>query len=68
CSNLMTKKINVISSGIGNVHVVAADEINVTLSGIGTVFYSGPLKQQIKTGLGNIVEVKNTNIEQIGLS
>ncbi|CAF0895205.1 unnamed protein product, partial [Didymodactylos carnosus] len=33
CSNLMTKKINVISSGIGNVHVVAADEINVTLSG-----------------------------------
>ncbi|CAF0778858.1 unnamed protein product [Adineta steineri] len=57
CRNLLTKKINVISSGIGNIYITAIDEINITLSGIGTVYYSGPLKQQIKTGLGNIMEM-----------
>ncbi|CAF1636316.1 unnamed protein product, partial [Adineta ricciae] len=51
--------MNVISSGIGNIYVTATDEISITLSGIGTVYYAGPLKQQIKTGLGNIVEIPN---------
>jgi hypothetical protein len=59
CRNLLTKKINLISSGIGNIYIMALDEINITLSGIGTVYYSGPLKQQIKTGLGNIMEIPN---------
>lgn len=57
CRNLFTKKINVISSGIGNLYVKATDEINVILSGIGTVYYTGPIKQQTKTGLGNLVEI-----------
>ncbi|CAF1596668.1 unnamed protein product [Adineta ricciae] len=59
CRHLLTKKMNVISSGIGNIYVTATDEISITLSGIGTVYYAGPLKQQIKTGLGNIVEIPN---------
>ncbi len=59
CQNLVTRKINVISSGIGNIYVTATDEINITQSGIGTVYYAGPLKQQIKTGLGNIIQMEN---------
>ncbi|UJR13432.1 hypothetical protein I4U23_000446 [Adineta vaga] len=54
--SLFTKKINVISSGIGNIYVTATDEINIILSGIGTVFYKGPLRKQIRTGLGNIIQ------------
>ncbi|CAF1130254.1 unnamed protein product [Rotaria sp. Silwood1] len=59
CQNLLTTKINVISSGIGNIYVTATDEINITLSGIGTVYYIGPLKQKIKTGLGNIIQIQD---------
>ena len=59
CQNLLTKKINVLSRGIGNIYVMAIDEINITLSGIGTVYYSGPLKHRIKTGLGDIVEIQS---------
>ncbi|UJR33908.1 hypothetical protein I4U23_021327 [Adineta vaga] len=59
CRHLLTKKMNVVSSGIGNIYVTATDEVQITLSGIGTVYYAGPLKQQIKTGLGNIVEIPN---------
>ncbi|CAF4587464.1 unnamed protein product [Rotaria socialis] len=55
--NLLTKTIQVISSGIGNLYVMAIDEINITLSGIGTVYYAGPIKRQVKTGLGNIIAV-----------
>jgi hypothetical protein len=68
CRNLLTKKINIISSGIGDIYITASDEINITLSGIGTVYYSGPLKQQIKTGLGNIMEIPSvlsSNDQQI---
>jgi hypothetical protein len=68
CRNLLTKKINIISSGIGDIYITATDEINITLSGIGTVYYSGPLKQQIKTGLGNIMEIPSvlsSNDQQI---
>jgi len=59
CRNLLTRKINIISSGIGNIYIKAIDEINITLSGIGIIYYSGPLKEQIKTGLGNIIEIRN---------
>ncbi|CAF2635794.1 unnamed protein product [Rotaria sp. Silwood2] len=59
CQNLFTTKINVISSGIGNIYITATDEINITLSGIGTVYYAGPLKQKMKTGLGNIVQIQD---------
>ncbi|CAF0773164.1 unnamed protein product [Rotaria sp. Silwood1] len=59
CRNLLTKKIYVISSGIGNMYITAIDEINITLSGIGTVYYSGPLKENINTGLGSISEIPN---------
>ncbi|CAF1046061.1 unnamed protein product [Rotaria sordida] len=59
CQNLFTTKINVISSGIGNIYVTATDEINITLSGIGTVYYAGPLKQKMKTGLGNIIQMQD---------
>jgi hypothetical protein len=59
CRNLLTRKINIISSGIGNMYIMAIDEVNITLSGIGSVHYSGPLKQQIKTGLGNIIDLSN---------
>jgi hypothetical protein len=61
CRNLFTKKINVISSGIGNIYVTATDEINIILSGIGTVYYAGPLKRQVKNGLGNIIEIEDTD-------
>jgi Putative auto-transporter adhesin, head GIN domain len=62
CRRLYTKKTNVISSGIGNIYVMASDEIYITLSGIGTVYYSGPLKQEIKTGLGNIMEMQEASM------
>lgn len=62
CRNLLTKKIQVISSGIGNIYVMAIDEISVTLSGVGTVYYSGPMKYQVKTGLGNIVEIPHISL------
>ena len=61
CRRLLTKKMRVISSGIGNIYVVATDEINITLSGIGTVYYSGPLKGEVKTGLGNIMEMHDVS-------
>lgn len=65
CQNLLAKKINVISSGIGNIYVLATDEINITLSGIGTVYYAGPIKQKMKTGLGNIIQMQDfTSIEE----
>lgn len=56
CSGLFTKKVDVISSGIGNIYVQATDEVNIILSGIGTVFYTGPLRKQIRTGLGNSIQ------------
>ena len=61
CRRLLAKTIRVISSGIGNIYVTATDEINITLSGIGTVYYSGPLKEQVKTGLGNIMEMHDVS-------
>ncbi|CAF4824063.1 unnamed protein product [Rotaria sp. Silwood1] len=42
CRNLLTKKINLISSSIGTIYITVIDEINITLSGIATVYYSGP--------------------------
>jgi hypothetical protein len=56
CRNLLTRKINILSSGIGNMYLMAIDEVNIILSGIGIVYYSGPLKQRIQTGLGNILD------------
>ena len=56
CRSLLTKKIHIISAGIGNIFVRATEEINIILSGISTVYYAGPLKQQIRTGSGHIVE------------
>ncbi|CAF2334461.1 unnamed protein product [Rotaria sp. Silwood2] len=58
-SKFVNKKIHVISSGIGNIYITAIDEINITLSGIGTIYYSGPLKEHINTGLGSILEIPN---------
>jgi hypothetical protein len=60
--------MNFISNGIGNIYIIAIEEINLTLNGIGIIYYSGPLKQQIKTGLGNIIEIPNllsSNNQQI---
>lgn len=57
--NLFTKKINIISSGIGNIYITATDEINIILSGISTVYYTGPLKQHIINGLGNIIQIQH---------
>lgn len=59
CRNLLTRKMNIISNGIGNIYIVAIDEINITLNGIGIIYYSGPLRQEIKTGLGNIFQIPN---------
>jgi hypothetical protein len=56
CRKLFTRKMNIISSGIGNMYIQAVDEINILLNGLGIIYYSGPLKQQIKTGLGDIIE------------
>ena len=58
CRSLLTKKIHIISAGIGNIFVRATEEINIILSGISTVYYAGPLKQQIRTGSGHIVETE----------
>jgi hypothetical protein len=68
CRSLLTRKMNFISNGIGNIYIIAIEEINLTLNGIGIIYYSGPLKQQIKTGLGNIIEIPNllsSNNQQI---
>jgi hypothetical protein len=59
CRKLLTRKMSIISSGIGNMYIMAIDEINITLSGIGIIYYSGPLKQQIQIGLGNIIALPN---------
>lgn len=61
CRKLFTKRIDVVSSGIGNIYVSATDEIRITLSGIGTVYYSGPLMHQVKTGLGNIMRMQDAS-------
>ncbi|CAF0756787.1 unnamed protein product [Rotaria sp. Silwood1] len=42
CRDLLTQKINLISSSIGTIYITVIDEINITLSGIATVYYSGP--------------------------
>lgn len=59
CRNLVTKKMNLISNGIGNIYVIAIDEINILFNGMGIIYYSGPLNQQISTGLGNIIQISN---------
>lgn len=55
CRKLLTRTIDILSSGIGNMYIIAIEEINITLNGIGIVYYSGPLKEQIQTGLGKII-------------
>lgn len=55
CRKLLTRTIDILSSGIGNMYIIAIDEINIILNGIGVVYYSGPLKEQIQTGLGKII-------------
>ena len=55
CRKLLTRNIHLISSGIGNMYVMAIDQVNITLNGLGNVYYSGPLKEQIHIGLGKII-------------
>ncbi|CAF1181494.1 unnamed protein product [Didymodactylos carnosus] len=53
--NLVTKKMNVNANGVGNIRIMATDEINIDVSGVTTVFYKGPLNNQKKYGLGRVV-------------
>lgn len=46
----------IVSTGVGDCKVNVRDELNVTISGVGTVYYRGnPAITQSVTGMGNLV-------------
>lgn len=57
--NLLTSQLNVVSSGIGNVFVTSTGELNISSTGIGHVYYRGQLHQQVRTGLGNLIQLED---------
>ena len=59
CRHLWTRSVDLLSAGIGNVFVSGTEELKVNLTGVGTVSYRGPLKEQSRTGLGQLVNVES---------
>ena len=53
-SNLISLKVNVDSSGVGQTKVQATEEINAHVSGVTSVLYRGPLNRPQQSGTGRI--------------
>lgn len=60
CRHLTTRRVDLLSSGIGDVFVSAEEELKINLTGLGTVYYRGPLKEETRTGLGHLVHVETS--------
>ena len=60
CRHLTTRRVDLLSSGLGDVFVSAEEELKINLTGLGTVYYRGPLKEQTRTGLGHLVHVESS--------
>ncbi len=54
---LMADSCNVVITGAGNAEVFVINELDVTISGVGSVYYKGdPVINSSITGVGNIVD------------
>lgn len=59
--NLLTKKIDVLSTGFGNVFVLSIESMNITSTGFGHVYYRGHLNHHNRTGLGNLIQLEDVH-------
>jgi hypothetical protein len=57
-SNYQTRKAMVRAISVGNIRIWATDELDITVSGIGSVYYRGDPKtiKQNRSGLGRIIK------------
>jgi len=57
--DLMTRRSTIVISGQGDCRVTAGDELDVTISGIGDVYYAGnpPLVRSTITGRGRLIPI-----------
>ena len=60
--NLVTKEVNVISTGVSTVRVAATDDARIRVTGVSNVYYRLPAgkrpSEAIATGLGQIISVQ----------
>lgn len=57
--NLLARRSTIVISGTGNCRVTATDELDVTISGFGDVYYAGdpPTVRSTITGIGRLIPI-----------